>query len=66
MNHRDILIEATSRQKVRATSVSTANQRGEPTLGHWPQYYRVWYEIEIFQINLKNVKYALNSSCNRL
>jgi len=43
--------EATSSQKVCATSVSTDNQGGEPTLGHWLQCYRVWYEIENFQIN---------------
>ncbi len=49
--HRDILIEATSSQKVRATKVSSGNQGGEPTLGHWPQCYRVWNEIEIFQIS---------------
>ncbi len=33
-HHRDILIDATSSQKVRATKVSTGNQGGEPTLGH--------------------------------
>jgi len=33
-NHRDILIEATSSQKVLATKVSSGNQGGEPTLGH--------------------------------
>jgi len=31
-NHRDLLIEATSSQKVWATSVSTGDQGGEPTL----------------------------------
>ncbi len=35
-------------------SKSTGEQGGEPTLNQWPQCYRVWYEIEIFQINLKN------------
>jgi hypothetical protein len=39
--HRDILIEATSSQKVRAAKVSSGDQGGEPTLGHWPQCYRV-------------------------
>jgi len=51
-DHRDILIEATSSQKVCATSISTGNQGGEHTLGHWPQCYRIWYEIEIFQNDL--------------
>jgi len=32
--HRDILLEATSSQKLWATKVSTGNQGGEPTLGH--------------------------------
>jgi len=31
--HRDILLEATSSKKMGATSVSTGNQGGEPTLG---------------------------------
>ncbi len=55
VRHRNILIEATSCQKVCATSVSTDDQGGEPSLGHLPQCYRVWYEIEIFQLNLKNL-----------
>jgi len=59
-------IEETSSQKVCATSVSTGNLGGEPTLGHWPQCYRVWYEVEIFQINFKNLYYALMNRCNRL
>jgi len=66
LEHSDILIEATSSKKVCATSVSTGEQGGAPTLGQWPQSYRVWYEIEIFQINLKNLNYALNNICNRL
>jgi len=33
LNHTNLLIEATSSQKVRATSVSTGDQGGEPTLG---------------------------------
>jgi len=32
--HRDILLEATSSQKVRATKVSSGDQGGEPTLSH--------------------------------
>ncbi len=47
-------------------SKSMGNQGGEPTLGHWPQCYRAWYEIENFQISLKNLNYALKNSCNRL
>jgi len=35
--HRDILIEETLSQKVCGTSISTGDQGGEPTLGHWPQ-----------------------------
>jgi hypothetical protein len=33
-NHRDILLEANSSQNVCASSVSTGDQGGEPTLGH--------------------------------
>ncbi len=55
MNHRDILIEATSSQKVCATSISTVDQGGAPTLGQWPQGYRVWNEIDIFRISDKNM-----------
>ncbi len=40
-SHRDILQEATSSQKLCATSLSTSDQGGdqggEPTLGQWPQ-----------------------------
>jgi len=64
--HRYILIEATSSQKVCATSVSTGNQGGVPTLGQWPQCYRIWNEIDIFQISDKNLNYAFNHQCNRL
>jgi len=32
--HRDILLEATSSQKVRETKVSSGDQGGEPTLSH--------------------------------
>jgi len=46
-DYRDIIIEATSNQKVIATSLSTYDQGGVLTLGQWPQYYRVWNEIEI-------------------
>ncbi len=53
--HRDILIEATSSQKVSATKVSNDDQGGELILGHWPQCFRVWNEIEIFQISDKNI-----------
>ena len=49
-----------------ATSISTGDQGGAPTLGHWPQCYRVLNEIDIFQISDKNLKYALNYQCNRL
>jgi len=66
LNHTNLLIEATSSQKVRATSVSTGDQGGEPTLGQWPQCYRIWNEIEIFQISGKILNYALNHQCNRL
>jgi len=52
--------------RVCATSVSSGDQGGEPTLGHWPQCCRFWYEIEIFEINLKNINYALNNNCNIL
>ncbi len=65
-NRRVIQIEATSSQKVCATSVSTGDQGGEPTFAQWPQCYRVWNEIEIFQISDKNHYYALNHGCNRL
>ncbi len=65
-NHRDILIGATSIQKVWATKVSSGDQGGEPTLGHWPQCYRIWNEIEIFQISDKIPNYALNNQSNRL
>ncbi len=58
--HRDLLIEATSSQKVWAFFVSTGDQGGEPTLGQWPQCYRIWNEIDIFQINDKILNYALN------
>ncbi len=51
MIHRDLLIEAKSSQKVWATSLSTGDQGGEPTLGQWAQCYRVWNEIDIFQLS---------------
>jgi len=63
-NLRDLL-EATSSQKVCATSISTGDQGGAPTLGQWPQCYRVWKEIEIFQRHLKNLNSVLNYSSNR-
>jgi hypothetical protein len=65
-NHRDILLEATSSQIARETKVSSGDQGGEPTLSHWPQCYRIWNEIENFQIRDKNLYYALNNHCNWL
>ncbi len=44
-----ILIEATYSQKVCATSLSTGDQGGAPTLGQWPLCYRVWNEIDILK-----------------
>jgi hypothetical protein len=64
--HRDILLEATSSQKVRATKVSCGDQGGGLLSVIDPQSYRVWNEIEIFQISNKNISYALNHCCNRL
>ncbi len=49
-----------------ATIVNSGNQGGEPTLGYWPQCYRIWNEIEIIQISDKILNYALNNQCNRL
>jgi hypothetical protein len=67
VNHRDILIEATSSQKVCATSISTDYyQCGAPTLGQWPLCCRIWNEIDIFQISDKNINYASNHLCNIL
>ncbi len=43
-----------------ATRVSTGDQGGMPTLPQWPQCYRVWNEIDIFQISDKKLNYALN------
>jgi len=63
---RDILIEATSCQKVCATRLSTGNQGGAPTLGQWPQCYRVWNVIEIFKISDKNFNYAIKQQCDLL
>ncbi len=51
----DILIEATFSQKVWAARVSIGDQGGVPTLGQWPQCYRVWYEIDLIQIGDKNL-----------
>ncbi len=60
LSHRDILIEATSRQKVFATSVSKyCDQGGAPTLVQWPQCSRVWKEIEIFQISDQNINHVI-------
>ncbi len=64
--HRDIQIEATSSQKVCATSVSTDDQSGMPTLGQWPQCYWVGNEIDIFQISVKNLNSASNHQCNKI
>ena len=64
--HRDILLEATSSQKVRATKVSSGDQGGGLLSVIDPQCYRVWNEIEIFQISDKNLYCALNRCCNRL
>jgi hypothetical protein len=47
-----------------ATSVSTGDQGGAPTLGQWPQCYRVWNEIDTFQISDKILNYALKHQCN--
>ncbi len=58
-SHRNILLEATSSQKVCATSVSSGDQGVAPTLGQWPQCYRVRNEIDIFQISDKILNYAL-------
>jgi hypothetical protein len=57
---------ATYRQKVWATSVSNGDHSGEATLGQWPQCYRVWNEIDTFQISDNIVNYVLNQHCNRL
>jgi len=59
LNHRDILIEATSSQKVCVTSVSTGDQGSATT-------DRIWNKIDIFQISDGNLNYALNHQCNRL
>ncbi len=64
--HRDILLEATSSQKLRATKESTGDQGGGPLSVIDPQCYRVWNEIEIFQMSDKNIYSALNHCCNRL
>ncbi len=66
MDHRDILIEATSSQKVLATNVNNGDQGSATLLGQWPQCYFVWNEIDIFQISDKNLYYALNYCFNRL
>ncbi len=50
-DHRDILLETISNQKVCATSIDTAVQGGLPTLGQCPQCYRVWNEIWQLYIN---------------
>ncbi len=64
--HRDILLETTSSQKVRATKVRSGDQGGGLLSVIDPQCYRVWNEIEIFQISVKNLYYALYHCCNRL
>jgi hypothetical protein len=64
--HRDILIEATSSQKVCTTSLNTGDQGGAPTLGQWPQGYRAWNEINIYKICDKNLNYALKHQWNIL
>jgi len=63
-DHRDILIEVISSQKVCATSLSTGDQGGAPTLSQWPQCYKVWNEIDIFKICDKNINYALKHYYN--
>jgi len=46
-----------------ATSVSAGDQGSVPTLGQWPQSYRVWYEIDIFKLSVKKFNYASNHQC---
>jgi hypothetical protein len=57
---------ATSSKIMWTTSISTDDQSGEPTLGQWPQCYRVWNEIDIFKVSDNILNYALNHQCNRL
>jgi len=47
--HRDILIEATSSQKVWETSVSTGDQGGAPTLSHGPSVTEIEMKLTFFK-----------------